>query len=78
MSTYLFSYIHAVFNLETLPARSCVIIVCIVYSICRKWNTHHIFVTFPTQFVMLQKLTELSLSLHYATLFLGFELLDFV
>ena len=47
------------------PARSGVILVCIVLlNICREWNTDRIFVTFPTQFVMLQKLIELSLSIH--------------
>ena len=50
-----------------------------LFNVCRNRNTDRIFVTFPTQFVMLQKLAELSLSIQsYATLFLGSELLDFV
>ena len=46
------------------PARSCVILVCMVlFNVCRDRNTDRIFATFPTQFVILQKLTELSLSI---------------
>ena len=33
-------------------------------NVCRAGNTDRIFVAFPTQFVMLQKLTELLLSIH--------------
>ena len=78
MSTCLFSYIHAVFNLQTLPST----FLCHfgMYSIVKympRMNTDRIFVTFPAKFVMLQKLTELSLSTHMQ-LFLRFELLGFM
>ena len=55
------------------PARSCVILVCMVlFNVCRDRNTDRIFVTFPTQFVMLQKLNELSLSIHICNSISGF------
>ena len=65
MSTCLFSYIHTGFNLQTLPSTFLCILVCIVlFNVCRDRNIDRIFVAFRTQFVMLHKLTELSLSIH--------------
>ena len=65
MSTCLFSYIPVGFNLQTLLACSCVILVCtVLFNVCRPRDTDRIFVVFPAQFAMLQKLIELSLSIH--------------
>ena len=44
----------------------------VLFNVCRGRNTDRIFVAFPTQSVMLQKLTELSLSIHICSSVSGF------
>ena len=62
---YMFIQLHTRRVQSADFARSCVILVCkVLFNVCRDRNTDRIFVTFPKQFVMLQKLTELSLSIH--------------
>ena len=68
-SEYMFIQLHTrrfqSADFAQLVTLTCVILLCIVlFNVCRDRNTDRIFVTFPKQFVMLQKLTELSLSIH--------------